>query len=106
MRGMIFQFSLATLLVCTTVLAVVSAVAVRLDVDEWTRGTVTETHIINGTPINVTRTVSFGSIRRPMASDVAWRLIWWGGPAIAATLAMLWLVRRMKSRRENGPPVG
>ena len=27
-------------------------------------------------------------------------------PSIAVTLAVLWAIRRLKSRRENQPPVG
>jgi hypothetical protein len=30
----------------------------------------------------------------------------YGPLSLAATLGVLWLIRRLKSRRENGPPVG
>ena len=33
-------------------------------------------------------------------------LAWTGALAIAATLGAPWAIRRLKSRRENGPPVG
>jgi len=35
--------------------------------------------------------------------DIVIRMTFWGPLAIGAAL---WLIRRLKSRRENGPPVG
>ncbi len=91
------QFSLATLLVCLTVLAVVCGVAAVLPVYFTTR--------VTNFSVPEAPTMTTDS-RSPSATDIAWRLAWAGPIAIAATLATLWTIRRLKSRRENGPPVG
>ena len=92
-----FQFSLATLLVCMTVLAVVAAISTAMPVhqivhsyatDEWSMGLTGEFD------------------RQPFVSEITFRLAWAGPLALAATLAALWSIRRLKSRRENGPPGG
>jgi hypothetical protein len=44
--------------------------------------------------------------RQPFVSEITFRVAWGGPLAVAATLAILWAIRRLKSRRENGPPVG
>jgi hypothetical protein len=85
------QFSLATLLVCMTVLAVVAAVAAKMPVQasgleiSWYDGTYD---------------------RPPNAAELASRLAWSWPLAIAATLGVLWTIRRLKSRRHNEQPVG
>jgi hypothetical protein len=89
------QFSLATLLVCMTVLAVVCASAAMI-------------------PVHVQTAVSWNGNwphvdqinHSPNPSEVARRLAIGSPLALAATLAILWAIRRLKSRRENGPPVG
>ena len=85
------QFSLATLLVCVTVLAVVAAVAAKVPVQasgleiSWYDGTYD---------------------RPPNAAELASRLAWSWPLALAATLGVLWAIRRLKSRRHTEPPVG
>ena len=44
--------------------------------------------------------------RRPNGSEIARRMILWFPPAFAATLAVMWTIRRLKSRRHTEPPVG
>ena len=100
------QFSLATLLVCMTVLAVVCAAAVTIPVHE-------------PRPVKVPRTItdSQGYLRFIFethiiewrivtAADVVRRFFVWGPASIAATLATLWAISRLKSRRHTEPPIG
>jgi len=97
-----FQFSLATLLVCMTVLAVVCAASLALLVFEWLPSELAKTtKLTNGDTLGV-----FYRLRRaPNNIDVAWRMALWDTPAIAATLAALWSIRRLKSRRHTGAPL-
>ena len=44
--------------------------------------------------------------RPPTLSEIVVRTALWGPLAIAGTLAVVWIVRRLKSRREIEPPVG
>ena len=97
MRGMKFQFSLATLLICMTVLAVVCAICVKVDVVEQVAP---QPGTLRAKFKNAMQTV----VRHPTAPEVAWRMAMWGTPAIAATLAVLWIVRRVKSHAPSGPP--
>jgi hypothetical protein len=101
------QFSLATLLVCMTVLAVVCAVAIEMPVFVERQSSIFD--LATTLPSGI-RTAAFKdsySFKRPPDGiDIAWRLALWGPSAIAATLGVLWAIRRLKSRRENGPPVG
>jgi hypothetical protein len=95
------QFSLATLLVCMTVLAVVCAAAVSMPVREpllhWDQ-------LDAGTKIISTDPPGPSIIERPPNfADTAIRLAIWGAPAIATTLSALWAIRLLKSRRKNGP---
>jgi hypothetical protein len=84
LAGMKPQFSLATLLVCLTVLAVVSAVASRRPVPDS----------------------RFPFKRLPNAPEIALRFALWGTPAVAATLAVLWWAApRLKSHRHTEPTV-
>jgi hypothetical protein len=94
------QFSLATLLVCVTVLAVVCAVAVGIPVSEIVQE---YPKWYSSSPI---KPYNVAHPRPPTTSEIASRLALWGPPALAATLGALWVIRRLKSRRENGPPVG
>jgi len=57
-------------------------------------------------PNRTTLVVLYRLTRPPNYTDIVWRVVLWGAPALVATLAMSWLIRRLKSRRENGPPVG
>jgi hypothetical protein len=104
------QFSLATLLVCVTVLAVVCGVSINLPVyTHRTRMTTTVFYKdgkpdygnqINSAPETVTESLP------PTGPEIVRRIAWAGPLSIAATLAVLWSIRRLKSRRENGPPGG
>ena len=100
-----FQFSLATLLVCTTVLAVVATACTRL--------LVADSQIVQTSRgldlgfLSIAPTVENRNFTRPpVASEAALRMAWAGPLSIAVTLGVLWAIRRLKSRRENGPPVG
>jgi hypothetical protein len=86
------QFSLATLLICMTVLAVVAAIGTAFQVHYRTLGMMTGFIYEWSGP--------------PSASELVWRIILWGPVAIAATLGVLWAIRRLKSRRHTEPPVG
>jgi hypothetical protein len=88
-----------------TVLAVVCALCVGLDVTSsdivvtrqgWVGGhlaTIPSTHELRHAP------------RAPVASEIATRLALAGPLSIVVTLAALWAIPRLKSRRENEPPV-
>jgi hypothetical protein len=96
------QFSLARLLVCVTVLAVVGAFSVRCRV-------VAESIDMRLPASTYSLDVSKSSItflRPPASAEVALRFVYWGIPAVACTLGGLWAIRRLKSRRHNEPPVG
>jgi hypothetical protein len=100
------QFSLATLLICMTVLAVVCAVAAILPVYEETLGepVVTAETLPDGAE-HITEIQDYSESHRPTVTNIAMRVALWGTPTLAATLAALGLARRLKSRRENGPLV-
>jgi hypothetical protein len=105
------QFSLATLLVCVTVLAVVCAAAVRLPVYETLSTNRRVPADINGIPIENSGSGDIFSwviadSHPPTAQSIVRRLALWGPSALAVTFYAFWLIRRLKSRRENGPPVG
>jgi hypothetical protein len=95
LAGIKLQFSLATLLVCMTVLAGVCATAISVPVNE-------------PTTVQVTRSTweMISVSHPPSAWTIAWRLALLGPLSIAATLLTLWNVRRLKSRRHTEPPVG
>jgi hypothetical protein len=94
------QFSLATLLVCMTVLALVCCIAAVIPVHE---SVVTSP---SGPPFES----AFGPIvnlrRRPELSEVIQRATMFSLPAVGIAMVALWSIRRLKSRRENGPPGG
>jgi hypothetical protein len=104
------QFSLATLLVCMTVPAVVCCVSINLPV--YTQRTTMTSIVfykdgkpdygnqINSTPETVTESLP------PTEPEIVRRIAWAAPLSIAVTLATLWLMCRLKSRREIGPPVG
>jgi ABC-type Fe3+ transport system permease subunit len=91
------QFSLATLLVCVTVLAVVTAISTTIPVHQIVHTYATDEWSMQ---------LSGEFDRQPFVSEITFRVAWGGPLAVAATLAILWAIRRLKSRRENGPPVG
>ena len=45
-------------------------------------------------------------MRAPNVREISWRMACWEPPILAATLGVLWAVRRLKSGRHNEPPVG
>jgi hypothetical protein len=97
------QFSLATLLILVAVTGAVARVCISIPVNE----TITPgfARVFEGDlrQYHVQR----GSIHRsPNLDDVARRMAWAESLTIAATFLLLWSIRRLKSRRENGPPVG
>ena len=93
------QFSLATLLVCMTVLAVVCCIAAVIPVHE---SAVTSP---SGPPFDL----AFGPIvnlrRRPELNEVIQRVATFGLPAVGIAIVALWTIRRLKSRHTE-PPVG
>ena len=96
------QFSLATLLVGVTVLAVICAVAVAVHVHEILQLAGPYQYGVNP-PYQLYK---FEFDRAPHIAEIAWRMFVWGTPSVAATLAVLWSIRRLKSRRHTEPPVG
>ena len=96
------QFSLAKLLICVTVLAVVCAFAVTLTVKEITFPSLPRN--FSGEEINTFSLLSYS--HPPTGWDITRRLAFWDTPAVTVTLAGLWIVRGLKSRREIEPPVG
>jgi len=94
MRGMKLQFSLRTLLICVTVLAVDSALCMRLD--EVRTGLRCETTYTANTISTAMREVRVP--RPPTTSEIAIRFAWSAPLSIAATLSALWLVRRLRRR--------
>ena len=107
------QFSLATLLICMTVLAVVCAFAVALPVyQSFYFADGDDPSVIefpDGSGLQFDQPV--GTVekvyqRHATASEITWRIAIFGASIIAATLAALWLIRALKSHRHNEPPVG
>jgi hypothetical protein len=100
--AMKLQFSLATLLVCMTVLSGVCAAAVALPVRE---AAIVATDVSCSGPRPPQLTIMVMS-RQPTTSEIAIRIAWVAPLTLAATFGGLWTIRRLKFRRENGPPVG
>ena len=84
------QFSLATLLICMTVFAIVAGICASRPLDQFAVGTIMDQE----------------PTRAPNVREVFWRMAYWEPQILVATLAGLWIVRRLKSRREIEPPVG
>jgi hypothetical protein len=95
------QFSLATLLVCVTVFSVVAVICATRSVPEYDDPIVSlpggGIMFLHREPVRW---------RQPSGWVIWNRLITWEPPIILAMLGIFWSVRRLKSRRENGPPVG
>jgi hypothetical protein len=100
------QFSLATLLVCMTVLAVVTSLAIGLKVHEPTVETITKVVGEGNNRLFIKTPKQSTILRAATGPEAAWRLALWGPVAITAVLVMLWAIRRLKSRRHTEPPVG
>jgi hypothetical protein len=102
------QFSLATLLVCMTVLAIVLEVSIREPVYEF-ESIQPDVRLVSGKhypPRFVPHPLATFWVHDPGIGDVLFRVAWAGPIAIAVTLGALWAVRRLKSRRHFEPPVG
>jgi hypothetical protein len=87
------QFSLATLLICVTVLAIVAGMSTVIPV----------THVVNVSyeagPVAPTLLPDkVYEHYRPEARDIAWRLALWWPISIAGTLAVRWIVRRLRGQ--------
>jgi hypothetical protein len=108
MGGMKLQFSLATLLVCMMVLAVVCAASVTVPVNAERYLSIELTNPPMGHVKIRTegRLVVYGYHRPPTVPEIALQIGLRGLPAVATTLALTWAIRCLKSRRENGQPVG
>jgi len=92
------QFSLTTLLVCMTVLAVVCAASIAIPMREVVQGPV----YLIPKPVYESTEIT----RSPTVAETVRRIAIWSPAAIAGTLAGLCIVRRLKSRRHTEPPVG
>jgi hypothetical protein len=93
------RFSLATLLVITTVLAIVAALCATINV---------QSEPMMGVGVNSSAGLIGTFILDPHAPDLrelALRLLWSWPLAIFMSLSALWIVRRLKSRRYAEPPI-
>lgn len=96
------QFSLATLLVCVTVQAMVAAACTRLPVADSQR--VQTSRGLDWGFLSIALTWEIRDFTRPpIASEAAVRMAWAGPLAVAITLSALWLIRRR--RQPNRAPV-
>ena len=93
------QFSLATLLVCTALIAVATTASLRVPVSR-----IISQHEDSAKPA-IIRSIVY-EIQAPGAVDVAWRLAWSIPSAILLATTLSWTIRRLKSRRHTEPPVG
>ena len=104
MRRMKFQFSLATLLAVTSALAIDCAVCALIRVPEIT---VTETIPgIKNMPASDEIMTSTTGEHAPNLAELSGRVEWSAPLALAATLGVMWAIRRTKSRRHTEPLVG
>jgi hypothetical protein len=88
------QFSLATLLVCMTVLAVVAAICALVKVHQ--DAVIDENHVGQTATFDE---VSPEIIRLPNGTEFASRIFLWGPISVAVPLTALWTIRRLKSGR-------
>jgi hypothetical protein len=99
------QFSLATLLVCMTVLAMVCVLAVTVSDLGITEEGVDPPRIdATGALLQTLHHAYFQ--HSPSAGAIAARLALWWPISIVTSLGALNMIRRLKSRRENVPAVG
>ena len=94
------QFSLATLLVITTALAIVAALCVATNV---------RSEPMTGVGLNSSAGLIgtfFLDPHTPDLREFALRLLRSGPLAIFMSLSALWIIRRLKSRCHTEPPVG
>ena len=91
------QFSLATLLVRMTVLAMVAALSVGLPMYKTTWLTARQSDELGG----------LLEMAYPITAwEIVHRFVLWGPPTLATTLGALWAIRRLKSRRHTEPAGG
>src|SRR4051794_35694139 len=101
MRGMRFQFSILTMLVCTAALACVIAVCVREPV--WEVVDLQDGQPISGPYINPYQVIY--TLYPPAVKDIARRLAWAGPLAVFASLWLLWASRRIVKREKRSGPI-
>jgi hypothetical protein len=100
------QFSLATLLVCVTISAVLCTILAAIPACD-SIGLVPQSVALTQGSMNFEFfTHQSFNWHKATAAEIALRLAWAAPLSLAATLAILWAIRRLKSRREKGPPVG
>ena len=92
------QFSLATLLVCMTVLAVTCAIAALIPKHTEIQFTVIHDVFSNGRMRGIPEERTAISDGPPSVIDIGGRFAVWGPCSIAATFVALWTIRRLKSR--------
>ena len=93
--AMKLQFSLVTLLVWTTV------IAIEVGLSFWLPAYIDARAVDKNGDVYWLR----AAFDRPPNSVVTWRLVLLSPLAIVMSLGALWAIRRLKSRRKNGPPV-
>ena len=98
------QFSLATLLVCMPIAGLVGTACISIPINERANASYTAA-VIPGDP-TLYRVHVHGWHRPPTVEEVLARAVLAEPLAIAAALGVLWATRRLKSRRQNEPPVG
>ncbi len=91
------QFSLATILICIAVLAVVCAICVQIPVTEEF-----DAPPLPGAPQSSHPAFSIIDERPPTLLETGQRLAIWWPSSIAAIFTARWAVGRLKFRRENG----
>ena len=101
-RAMKLQFSLATLLVCVTAFAVVAALCNTIKVHHDGIYKIPENVAIYGEDFEIIQPCDLP----PKRHEVTRRMAIWEPVGVATSLAAIWAFHRVKSRRENGPPVG
>jgi hypothetical protein len=97
MAFMKFQFSLSTLLICITMLALVCALCVKIRVEKEFDLELKSEHVVITHHLMKYRAP-------PDGSDIARRLALWGPLAVAGTLACLWGIRKSRSHLNQNPP--
>src|SRR5215831_15490933 len=104
MSGMRLQFSLATLLLLVAVAGIVARVCISIPVNQRLNIRYTAA-VFEGNPKQYHVHIS-GSHRSRNLGDASLRMAWALPSAIAATLAILSTIRRLKCRREDEPREG
>src|SRR5262245_62964329 len=93
------QFSLATLLVCITVLAVVCGLAISITVEkkaQWPSRSKLEWGAVSGYYYGPAIEVVYQE--KPTATQITHRLALWGPVSLVATLGVPWIGRRVMTQ--------